>query len=226
MWKKLKNLWRAHNLLQEAWEQSYEMLEIDQEMFLEARETLRERDDANMSQKIRERDKTINKYEREVRRKVITHCTVQGATAIPGGMVLVSIIIDIERIGDYIKNFVDLAKNHPTRLRGGMFEETLQKVEASVKDNFTRTRHCIESSDKEAALQLLKDYEWVNKECDNNLMDLVREKDKDIPAGEAVCLALYFRWLKRINSHLRNITTSVVNPFDRIGYKPKSDKEI
>jgi hypothetical protein len=39
-----------------------------------------------------------------------------------------------------------------------------------------------------------------------------------------VSLAMYFRWLKRINSHLRNITTSVVNPFDRIGFEPKKRK--
>jgi len=50
---------------------------------------------------------------------------------------------------------------------------------------------------------------------------LVREEDKNIPPGDAAALALYIRWLKRINSHLRNITTSIVNPFDRIGFEPK-----
>ena len=34
----------------------------------------------------------------------------------------------------------------------------------------------------------------------------------------------YFRYLKRINAHLRNIISSVINPYDRIGYKPKSKK--
>jgi hypothetical protein len=52
-------------------------------------------------------------------------------------------------------------------------------------------------------------------------MGLVKEEDKSIRPGDAVSLGLYFRWLKRINSHLRNIVTSVVNPFDKIGFKPK-----
>jgi len=52
-------------------------------------------------------------------------------------------------------------------------------------------------------------------------MELVKEEDKSIRPGDAVSLGMYFRWLKRINSHLRNITSSVVNPFDRIGFKPK-----
>jgi len=49
----------------------------------------------------------------------------------------------------------------------------------------------------------------------------VQEKDPSIRPGDAAAMALYIRFLKRVNSHLRNITTSVVNPFDRIGFNPK-----
>ncbi|MFC2173287.1 PhoU domain-containing protein [Acidobacteriota bacterium] len=224
MLKKLANLWKADNLLQQAWDQSFEMLEIDRAMFLESVRILRESDDANFRQEIREKDKIVNKYEREVRRKVITHCTIQGPTSIPAGMVLVSIIIDIERIGDFAKNLVDLAERHPEKLHGGLFEERLKRVEDGVKDNFGRTRECLEESDEEAARALLEEYKWINKACDEALSDLILEKDKTLKPGDAVALALYFRWLKRTNAHLRNITTSVVNPFDRIGYQPKDDK--
>ena len=43
---------------------------------------------------------------------------------------------------------------------------------------------------------------------------------KSLTTTAAATLALYIRWLKRINAHLRNITTSIVNPFDLIGFKP------
>ena len=33
--------------------------------------------------------------------------------------------------------------------------------------------------------------------------------------------ALYIRFLKRISAHLMNIASSVVNPFDRIGFREK-----
>jgi hypothetical protein len=39
--------------------------------------------------------------------------------------------------------------------------------------------------------------------------------------NQSTALALYFRQLKRINSHLGDVATAVVNPFDRIGFKPK-----
>jgi len=225
MWRKLINMWKSDNLLEQAWQQSFEMLDITQEMFLEAVRILRESDDREMRQEIKRRDKTVNAYEQEVRRKVMTHCALQGPNELPGGLVLVSIVIDMERLGDYTKNIIDLVSYHPEKLDGGKFEEDLKRIEAAVKDNFVRTKACIESSVENDALSLLKEYEWVSRVSDDCLKDLIQEKDKNISPGDSASLALYFRWLKRINSHLRNITTSVVNPFDRIGFKPKSKNE-
>ena len=38
-------------------------------------------------------------------------------------------------------------------------------------------------------------------------------------SGDAVAVALYVRYLKRVAAHLLNILSSVVNPFERIGYR-------
>lgn len=221
MWAKLKNIWKSDNLLQEAWNQSFEMLEICKEMFLEAMRVLRETRDTKVNEEIRQKDKTVNKFEREVRKKVMMHLSVQSPAGLPEGMVLISIVIDIERVGDYTKNIVDLALHHREKLMGGDFEDDLHKVELAVIDNFTRTKKCLESNDHEEAVQLLIDYKWVNKLCDDILIKIVKEEDKGLTPGQAAALALYFRWLKRVNSHLRNITTGMVNPFHRIGFKPK-----
>ena len=40
-----------------------------------------------------------------------------------------SVVIDIERIGDYTKNIYDLAVNHPKKLNGGSVEDRLSKIE-------------------------------------------------------------------------------------------------
>ena len=36
--------------------------------------------------------------------------------------------------------------------------------------------------------------------------------------NKTASVALYARYLKRIGAHLKNITSSVVNPFESIGY--------
>jgi len=223
MFKKWLAIFKKDTLMDRAYQRSYMMLDITREMFLEAKESLRHKEDNEIDLDIYSRDAEVNRFEREVRRNVFNHLVAAGTDRLPSGLVLVSIIIDIERIGDYTKNIVELAMNHPGKLFGGKFEKDLQRVEAAAEDNFVRTRTCIESCSEADALKLLEEYKWVNRVCDESLMGLVKEEDKTIRPGDTVSLGMYFRWLKRINSHLRNITTSVVNPFDRIGFMPAEE---
>lgn len=221
MFKKWLAIFKKDTLMDRAYQRSFKMLDITLDMFREARESLRNRDDSEIDLKIKERDKQVNSYEREVRRMVFNHLAVQGTIDLPSGLALVSIIIDIERIGDYTKNMVELALDHPGRLHGGQFEEDLKRMEEAVEDNFITTKKCFVDGDSALALALLEKYAWVNDACDDRVKDVVQEKDQSIRPGDAAAMTLYIRFLKRVNSHLRNITTSVVNPFDRIGFNPK-----
>lgn len=221
MFKKWLEIFKKDTLMDRAYQRSFMMLDLTREMFLKAKESLRFRDDQDVDLNVRDKDLEINRYEREVRRNVFNHLVVGGKADLPSALVLVSIIIDIERIGDYTKNIVELAIAHPGKLQGGKFEKDLKRVEAAVEDNLVQTRACFETGNKKLALKLLEEYKWVNDVCDERLEGLIREDDRDIHSGDAVALGIYFRWLKRVNSHLRNITTSVINPFDRIGFEPE-----
>ena len=221
MFKKWLTIFKKDTLMNRAYQRSFEMLDITQAMFKEAKESLRQREDSEIDLGIKETDKKVNSYERDVRRKVLKHLVVIGPVDLPSGLVLISIIIDIERIGDYAKNMVELALDHPGKLHGGEFEEMIWRIEEGLEDNFIQTKKCFEKEDANMALALLEKYAWVNDACDEIVTNVVREKDHTVKPGDAAALALYTRWLKRINSHLRNITTSVVNPFDRIGFQPK-----
>lgn len=223
MFKKWLEIFKKDTLMDRSYKRSFMMLDLTREMFLKAKESLRFREDKDVDLNVRDRDLEINKYEREVRRNVFNHLVVGGKADLPSALVLVSIIIDIERIGDYTKNIVGLALDHPGKLKGGKYEKDLQRVESAVEDNLNETRACFETCNKKSALKLLEEYKWVNDVCDESLIGLIKEDDKAIRPGDAVSLGIYFRWLKRINSHLRNITTSVINPFDRIGFEPKKE---
>jgi phosphate uptake regulator len=221
MFKKLLSVFQKDTLMDRAYRRSFLMLDITQDMFLKAKTSLRYSDSDQVDIDIYDRDAEVNRYQREVRRDVFNHLAISGVEKLPSGLVLVSIIIDIERIGDYTKNMIELALNHPKRLHGGKFESDLQRVEGAVEDSFIRAKESFEAADEKAGQELLNEYEWVSRVCDDCLYRLVKEEDKNILCGDAVSLAMYFRWLKRISSHLRNITTSVVNPFDGIGFKPE-----
>ncbi len=222
MWKELLDSWRNDNLLNQAWRESYRALEISDEMFREAVRILRESDDTEVDPKVRKKDKQINKYQRAVRRKVITHCTLRCTSGLPGGMVLVSIIIDIERTGDNAKNILDLAEAHPERLRIPAYDDQLDGIEEDLKWRFRKIVTVLKEEDAATARQMMdKHKKEIRNTCDRIIDDLVRGKVEGISISDASALAVYVRYLKRISAHLKNIASSVVNPFDRIGFKEK-----
>ncbi|KAF5431345.1 Na+/phosphate symporter [Candidatus Methanophagaceae archaeon] len=225
MIKELINIFKKDSLLDQAYERTYEMIDITFNMYKEIQNRLRDDAKYKFSFDIRDQDTAINKYEREVRRNVFNHLCVAGMEDLNSGLILVSIIIDIERVGDYTKNMVELAESLDKILKGGKFEKDLHKVEEAVEDTFKRVREILEEGDDKKAEDLLFEYNWVNKVCDKHVSDLLNKKENKMSSAKAVALSLYFRYLKRINSHLRNVATSVVNPFPRIGFKVKKQKK-
>ncbi|HJM10316.1 MAG: PhoU domain-containing protein [Candidatus Marinimicrobia bacterium] len=225
MWNQLLKLWKSDNLLVQAWDQSYEMLEIARDMCLEAMRILRESDDTVINKDIRQKDKKVNEYEQDVRRKVMTHCTVQGPNELPGGMVLVSIVIDIERIGDYAKNILDLAEVHSNRLNIPDLEEDLHQIESTTKERFKETIRILREQDEDGAKHQMS---TLKKElsliCDTIVDRAAGGKINSITPDDCAALALYARYLKRINSHLNNMVTSVANPFEKIGFQSEETK--
>lgn len=221
MWKDLlATLFKEDNLYIQALNQSYEMLALDLTMFETSVESLRHSDSAEMPIDIYKLDQQINAYEREVRKKVMTHLAVTGSRDLAPGLVLTSVVIDIERIGDYTKNICDLAQNHPKRLEAGIFEDSLQAIEKSVSSQFRDMINAFKNSDEAEAKRIMEDYkEEVSSQCDRITNQIVRGEVGDLSPGDATAVALYTRYLKRVGAHSRNIITSVVNPFDRLGYK-------
>jgi phosphate uptake regulator len=223
MLKELIKIFKGDSLLDKAYQQSYEMFDITKEMFFEGTSSLRKRDDSKLKTTIYQQDLAVNKFERKVRKNVFRHLTNSGTEDIYSGLVLVSIIIDLERLGDYTKNIVDLAKNHHKKLKGRKYEKDLKKIENAISNSFTPVKEAFERGDAEKASTFLGKYDWVNKLCDKHVFDYIKDKDDSVTACDAVTLALYFRYLKRVNSHLRNIASSVVNPFDKIGFYKKKE---
>lgn len=223
MWKNLlATLFNEDNLYIQALNQSYEMLAMDLTMFEASIESLRHSDTAEIKIDVYKLDQQINAYERDVRKKVMTHLTVTGSRDLAPGLVLTSVVVDIERIGDYTKNICDLAQNHPTRLNALDLEERVKRIELNASKLFKDMISAFKNSDEAEARRIMDGYkEDVSKQSDEIAMQIVRGEIGGMSAGDATAVALYVRYLKRIAAHSRNIITSVVNPFDRLGYKYK-----
>jgi len=221
MFEELLNLFGKENLLDQSFKTTIKMLEFDEEMFEASVKSLRHQDNAELSFDIYEKDKQINKYEREVRRNVLTHLTISSSKNVGPGLILISIVIDVERIGDFTKNIAELAVAHPQKLHGGLLEEELSEIESLVENRFRDITNCLLDQDEDIARRIMSEHKNIAARCEKALSDIWSEKDKNLTPGNAVILALYFRYLKRIAAHLTNIASSIINPFPRLGFREK-----
>lgn len=218
MFREIFKLLAKDNLQIQALNQCHEMVDICHAMVLASVESLRRRDNSSVDIDVYETDKKLNAFERGVRRKVMTHLSLGHTADIGAGLTLVSIVIDIERVGDYSKNIYDLAVNHPTRLHGGPLEEMLQQIEREALDVFSGAVQDFKSGNMDEARRLMSTYkDNISGPCSEFVKALVGG-EVELPSAEAAALALYVRFLKRIAAHSRNLISSLVNPFDRIGY--------
>ena len=219
MFKEIFELLKSDSLYDQALTECHEMLEIVREMFNESVKTLRKTDTADISIDIYAMDKKINEFERDVRRKVMTHLAVSGREDLSSGLILVSVVIDIERIGDYTKNIYDLAVQHPKRLDGGKYEDKLSAIEQATSDYLNNTIDVFKNQDIEGARKLMQDYKTEISATSSDIVNsIVSGKNNEFSAEQSGALCLYARYLKRIAAHSRNLVSSIVNPFERIGY--------
>ncbi len=218
MFREILRLLRKDNLQVQALSECYEMVDMCHRMVMASVESLRNRDDASVDIDIYAMDKKLNSFERDVRRKVMTHLSLGHTEDLTSGLVLISIVIDMERIGDYSKNIYDLAVNHPGRLHGGPLEDRVKAIEKTALDHLARSVEDFKSGDTAEARRLMQHYKEDISGQASEIVKAIVTGAVEVPSAESAALALYVRYLKRISAHSRNLISSLVNPFDRIGY--------
>lgn len=221
LFKDVLKLWRSDDLLSQAWNESYEMLNLSREMFIQSVTMLRKHNKEKTLIALKKRDREINEFQRDIRRKVMTHLVMQeDSTDIPNGLILINIVVDIERLGDYCKNILDLAISTPKTFKTEKVSEELKVIEDEVIKRFNQTMEALHSQDSEVAKELIATHRKMVAKTSDKLVDqILKGKITFNSESKAATVAIYARYLKRIGSHLTNIMTTLVNPFEAIGYK-------
>jgi phosphate uptake regulator len=162
-----------------------------------------------------ETDHRVNVAEQEVRRKLVVHASVYGSLAdIPPLLVYMSIVKDIERIGDYAKNIYDIAAGGADFSAAEDLDE-LVRFRDRASELITEAGQVFYERDAERATELISECDGLADQFDERVTALVTT---DTPGREAVPRALYFRYLKRIVAHLMNMLSAVVMPIDLLDY--------
>jgi len=172
-------------------------------------------DAAVVGPEIHKTDVRVNKAERKVRKELVVHTSVRGASAdLPTVLVAMSIVKDAERIGDYAKNIWDLT-TEGVDLSGAPDLEMLLKMRDKTSRLLAKSAQMLADRDAGAANQMLKSLDEDRGQFDQLISAQLQSEGS--PA-DAVARALFFRYLKRITAHVMNVLTSLVMPVHRLDY--------
>ena len=159
-----------------------------------------------------ELDDVVDEGERMVRRSVLEHLSFDPSRELVASLVLVSMVQDAERLGDFARGIPELVPlaRHP---RSGPFCDELAGLGRRLMPLFDLTKQAFVEDDPEKGRRVMA----TASELKAAFLDYTRRvAESELSADMAVVYSGGARSLRRVGAHLSNIASSVVQPYDRI----------
>lgn len=207
---------RGSTLMKKSLELFIEMIKGDEYLYNEAwRAITAEEKVTKIPDDFYHRDIRINNLEKEIRKLLFEHLSIQPKHDISGCLALMSLVKDAERIGDYSKNVYEAGILHGRDITDIRFYEKVVPTQKKISDNFPVLIKAFEKSDEKLARKILKNYAPIKSECDGILHEILVTEASN---NEAIVTTMLSRYLKRINSHISNIASGIVYPLKDIDF--------
>ena len=216
MFRELLEAWRSKDVLSQMYEELSQMLEDTEWMFRSVCGVLLEgKPGAQLSEEIYSRDVRVNKTERRIRKQIVEHLVMCPGTHVAACLVLMSVVKDAERIGDFCKNLFEVEAMSRGPLAGDGYVRAFSELSGDIASTFEKTRTALGEGDSDLGHEIIEHELEIGHRCD----DLVKRLAEDaLECRQAVTFTLTARYLKRVSAHLGNIASSVVMPIHKIDY--------
>ena len=217
--KALLEAWRGQGLISKMFAEFEEMLVQTGKMFeISCQSCSGTIDVAAAREELRSRDKQVNKLQRSIRRQVVEHLIAKPGTDVPACLVLMSIVKDAERLGDYARALFDTAQLCCPVVKDGKYATALRDIEADVSRMMADARKALTESDEALANDVMSRESAIKAKCRQLFADLTAD---NLSGSESAALALMSWHFRRLTAHTANIASSVVNPIEWLDYKSK-----
>jgi phosphate uptake regulator len=176
-------------------------------------------DPASLAEDLDTTEERTDEAEREIRRRLLVHASVHGATDIAACLLYMSVAKDAERVADLSKNLFRVAQiaGSPP---GGALRDDLMRLRDDISPMITEAAQIFADEDREAGEEFIGRARTIQTHCRDE-MDRLLVAGPDVPQPAAA--ALTYRQLGRIVANLLNIVSSVVMPLDQLDY-PELDE--
>lgn len=223
MLKNLMDFWKGKDFLAQVYEDFQRMLIDSQNMFQSVcKRLIDNKTEPLLEDRIYEADEKINKFEKDIRTRVVEHLTLQPTVNVPASLILMSVVKDAERLGDYCKNLLEVSRILGKPMDKKIYDRFFNSLDSEILDLFKKTQEAFVESDEKKAASAWKNETKIVRRCDKIVEELAKS---DLSINEAVCFTLIARYFKRLAAHLTNIATSVVLPINELDYYDERREE-
>ncbi len=200
----------SSKLVDDGFQQITDMLKRSREMLDHSLAALL--DNQPLTVDLEQLDDAVDEGERSVRRTVLEHLAVNPKNELVASLLLVSVVQDAERVGDFARGIAELVPL-ARQPREGEFAEKLRRLSDRLGPMFSDTITALENDDPATARTVMETARHTKAQLIAYTADVAAS---DLGADMAVVYSSSARILRRIGAHLSNICSSVVQPFDRI----------
>lgn len=218
MLRELMALFSAHEPLAEMGEDFARMISLTGESVRQAGDAFFAPHalDPAVEDEIRRRDIQVNKLQRKIRRQVVAHLSLERTRGdVPYCLLVMSLVKDVERLGDYAKNLAGIRSLHPDSLPEDAIVSELSGIRDWVAREYPILSQVFETQDEERAGQLIVEGRKLTRRLDRMIEETMA---KAYAAPTMAFLVLGMRFYKRIVAHMVNVLTGVVQPLHKLDY--------
>ena len=181
----------------------------------------REQTDPEHLREVRHEDVKVNKLQRKIRKRVVMHLSVsRNAPDLPYCLVLMSLVKDVERIGDYAKDLSFIHEFAPPVFAEHEIVRELRLIRAGVEEMMLSLKPVLESTDNTQAIRLIRNGRGLIDRGDEVLRALAKQPF-DAPTHTALVLGT--QYYRRLCGHALNLLSSVVVPLHKLDYYDEDD---
>jgi len=216
MFKSLLKFWKGKEFLKQVLDDFKNMLDDTQLMFSSVYKCLiYGKEEPGLEDKIYDIDKKVNELQRDIRKRVVEHLSFQPSVDVATCLILMSVVKDAERLGDYAKNLFEVSQLLEEPVDRALYGQLFNGIAEEIIMLFEQTKEAFLESDEEKARSSWGHETRISKRCDEVIKKVA---ESNFSVNEAVCFTLIARYFKRLTAHLTNIATSVILPLTDLDY--------
>ncbi len=216
MLSEIAKAWRADGLMHDVIEELAQMIADCDYVFTHAWEACIGQAVISATEgPVRERDKAVNRGERDIRRMLLEHLTINPQGDASGCLAVMAMAKDAERLGDLARDVFKIGALLEGKVRELKYYDRIAAIQSKIAENLPRLERAIRDSDSDLTHEILDAYKSVKPD----LKAINREiLDDELPTREAVLTSRLVQTLARVNAHLGNTASGIIFPLQNIDF--------